>query len=287
MSYYFEYLFLGFRICLLSNTRYLTFAHLEWQDYILFILGGLAAGVINTLAGNGSAITLSLLIFTGMPADVANATNRIGAFVQTVTAVLSLKRSKRTKMLLGQSVWFFIPAVLGSVLGAFIAVEIDPQLLRTIIGLIMLLLLITLITRPSKWQRSTDVGKNHRTWLNAFMIFVIAVYGGFLQMGIGIMLLSVLVLIAHYSLRDANIIKLILAAVFVLPAFIVFIASGHIHWLPGVALAVGQGIGAFIGARYILFLPKANVIIRWLLIVILSISSALLLGLTELIRQIF
>lgn len=260
---------------------------MEPLDYILLLAGGLAAGIINTLAGNGSAITLSLLIFTGFPADVANATNRIGALVQTITAVSSLRRSSRTKLLFKDSLWFFIPAVMGSVLGAKLAIEIDPQLLRYVIGAVMLILLITLVTNPKKWSRPTDRSKSRKTVLNWIFIFLIAVYGGFLQMGIGIMLLAVLVLIARYSLRDANIIKLMLALIFVLPAFIVFLFSNDIHWVPGLMLAIGQGVGAFIGARYILFLPKANLIIRWLLIVILSISSVVLLEIPELIRQIF
>jgi len=257
----------------------------NWQEVVIFIFGGLAAGIINTLAGNGSAITLSLLIFTGLPADVANATNRIGALVQTLTAVFSLKRSTRTRLLIKQSVWFIIPAIIGSVLGAYLAVEIDPDLLRTIIGAIMLILLITLITNPKKWQRPTDIRKNHKNFLNTLLIFFIAIYGGFLQMGIGIMLLSVLVLLARYSLRDANIIKLILATVFVLPAFLVFLGGDLISWWPGIFLAIGQGVGAFLGARYILFLPKANLIIRWLLIIILSISSLVLLGVTDWLLQ--
>ncbi len=260
---------------------------METWVYILLFLGGLAAGIINTLAGNGSAITLSLLIFTGLPADVANATNRIGALVQTVTAVGSVRRSLRTKSLFKDGFWFLIPAIIGSVAGAFLAVEIDPQLLRYIIGVIMLLLLVTLVTNPKKWSGATDTAKSHKTVLNWFLIFAIAVYGGFLQMGIGIMLLSVLVLVSRYSLRDANIIKLLLALVLVLPAFIVFVFSSEIKWIPGVMLAIGQGVGAFIGARYILFLPKANLIIRWLLIVILSVSSVVLLEIPQYIIQIF
>lgn len=253
----------------------------------MLILGGVAAGIINTLAGNGSAITLSLLIFTGLPADVANATNRIGAAVQTLTAVGSLKRTPRTRFLFKDASWFLVPAVIGSIAGALLAVEVNPDALRIIIGLVMLGLLITMITNPRKWGRQTNVGKSHKTTLNWVMVLLIALYGGFLQMGIGIMLLSVLVLFAQYSLRDANIIKLILALVLVIPAFVVFVLSGDINWLPGLLLALGQGIGAFIGARYILFLPRANLIIRWLLIAILSVSSVVLLKLHLLIWQMF
>lgn len=256
-------------------------------EYTLLLLGGFAAGIINTLAGNGSAITLSLLIFMGLPADVSNATNRIGALAQTITAVFSLKRTPRTRVLFADSYWFFIPSIIGSVVGALIAVEIDPGLLKLIIGGIMLLLLITLVTNPKKWDIATDTSKNRKTWLNAFLVFLVAVYGGFIQMGIGIMLLSILVLIANYSLRDANIIKLILSLIFVMPAFFVFLYTGGMKWLPGVTLAVGQAIGAVIGARYILFLPKANLYVRWVLIVILTVSSIVLLRIPDLVMGMF
>jgi len=219
-----------------------------------------------------------------MPANVANATNRVGALVQTITAVLSLKRSPRTLFLFKDSTWFLIPAIIGSVIGAFLAVDVDPLLLKRIIGFIMLALLLTMIYKPSKWARPTNVEQNHKTFTNWILIFLVAVYGGFLQMGIGIMLLAVLVLVAQYSLRDANIIKLVLAFLFVLPAFVVFVWSGDVVWLPGLLLALGQGLGAWIGARYILFLPKANTIVRYTLVIILSVSSLSLLGILDFMK---
>lgn len=260
---------------------------MDFLTILLFFIGGVAAGIINTLAGNGSAITLSLLIFTGMPANVANATNRIGALAQTLTAVLSLRRTKRTKLLLQDALWFFLPSVAGTLIGAYLAIDIDPLLLRRIIGVFMLTLLLTMIYKPSKWRGPTDLGKTKKNFLNAGIIFLIAVYGGFIQMGIGIMLLATLVLLARYSLRDANIIKLLLALVFVVPAFLVFAWSGDMEWFPGSILALGQALGAWVGARYILFLPRANQIVRWVLILILTASSLSLLGLFQLIANLF
>ncbi len=260
---------------------------MQTVDYILFFGGGLLAGVINTLAGNGSAITLSLLIFSGLPADVANATNRIGALVQTFTAVGSLRRTPRTRKMLQDGYWYFLPSILGSVGGALLATLVNPDSLRTIIGVFMLFLLITLVYNPKKWMKATDTKKNRKTVFNWVIMFLIAVYAGFIQMGLGIMLLSLLVLVADYSLRDANIIKLLLALVFVLPAFIVFLWSGDMRWLPGLVLAGGQALGALLGARYILFLPKANTYVRWLLIGILIFSSARLLGFLDYLNGLF
>lgn len=254
---------------------------------LIFLVGGFLTGIINTLAGNGSAITLSLMMFTGMPANIANATNRIGAIVQTITAVLSLQKTKRTRFLLGDSLWFIVPSVIGSIIGALIAVEVNPVVLKKIIGFIMLFLLSTMLYSPKKWSGGTDTKKPRKTILNWVLIFITAIYGGFLQMGIGIMLLSILVLLTKYSLRDANIVKLLIATVFVIPAFLVFALSGDMDWIPGLVLAIGQGIGAWVGARYILFLPKANQMVKIVLIVILSFSSFSLLGGLDLLKNLF
>lgn len=238
----------------------------EWWQYVLLAAGGFIAGIINTLAGNGSAITLPLLISLGLEANVANATNRVGVLMQTLTAVLSLKRSKRTMVLIKQSFWYYIPTVVGSIGGAILAVYIPPDRLRFIIGILMVFILITLLIQPKRWLINTDPGKNKRTPLQWFIFFAIGFYGGFIQMGIGIMILSSLVLLVHYSLKDANIIKLMVAFVMIVPAFLVYLYSGDIAWLPGITLAAGAGAGAWFGARYVLFHPKARGYIRYLLI---------------------
>lgn len=235
-------------------------------DWLLFILGGFAAGIINSLAGNGSAITLTLLFATGMDAGMANATNRVGVLLQTFTSVMSLKRSKRTYILVKDSAWYFIPTVLGSLIGAYVAIDIPDQILMYIIGGFMILLLFTLVLQPKKWLIATDATRNKKTLLNWLLMFGIGLYGGFIQMGIGIMMLAALVLSAKYSLKDANIIKLILAFVLIIPAFIIYLLSGDIQWIPGIALAIGSSAGAYIGTRYILYMKSANTYIRYLLI---------------------
>lgn len=241
-------------------------------DVILLIVGGFMAGVINTVAGNGSAITLTVLMATGLDATVANATNRIGVFSQTLTAVLSLNKSKRTKKLTKDSVWFYWPTILGSALGALLASDFDEEKLKIVIGFFMIVLLITMLLKPRRWLINTDSSKKKKTPLNFIIFFAIGVYGGFIQMGIGIMILSSLVLLARYSLRDANIIKLWVAFIMILPAFLIFILSGKIEWVPGLVLAAGAAIGARFGAKYLLYHPKANTIIRYVLIAIISVA---------------
>lgn len=238
----------------------------EGWDWLLFIGGGFLAGIINTLAGNGSAITLTLLLTTGMDASIANATNRVGVLLQTFTSLVSLKRSTRTLLLLKHSAWYFLPTILGSIGGALLAVDINPETLEIIIGIFMLLLLGTLLLQPKKWLISTDTGRNKKTWVNWVLMFVIGFYGGFIQMGIGIMMLAALVLSAKFSLKDANIIKLLLAFILIIPAFIIYLWKGDIVWAPGIALAIGAMAGAYVGTKYVLYHPKANKYIRFVLI---------------------
>ena len=237
-------------------------------EYVFLLGGGFLAGIINTLAGNGSAITLPLLLSMGMDANAANATNRVGVLLQTITAVASIKRTEPSKILIKESVWYYIPTILGSVGGSLLAIDINPEILKLIIGLLMIFVLFTLLLQPKKWLIDTNPEKKKRTTMQWFIFFAIGFYGGFIQMGIGVLILSSLVLLVHYSLQDANVIKLLVALVMIVPAFIVFLISGQIQWLPGVALAIGTSFGAWFGMRYLLYHPKAALFIRYLLIVI-------------------
>lgn len=242
--------------------------HAVWE-YFLLIGGGFLAGIINTLAGNGSAITLPLLIFTGLDAGTANATNRVGVLVQSLTAVSSLRRTTRTRLLIKKSFWYYIPTILGSALGAIIAVDINPDALKLIIGFLMIFLLFTLIFKPKKWLIKTDPDKRKKTILQWVIFFAIGFYGGFIQMGIGIMILSSLVLLAKYSMRDANIIKLMVTLAMIIPAFTVFFFSGKILWIEGGSLAIGTSAGAWFAARHLLYHAKVAIIIRYVLMAVM------------------
>src|SRR6056300_937694 len=75
---------------------------LDWFELIALVIGGFAAGLINVVAGNGSAITLPLLMWVGLDANAANATNRVGALFQTTSAIGSLSKTARTKYMMKQ-----------------------------------------------------------------------------------------------------------------------------------------------------------------------------------------
>ncbi|RME71099.1 MAG: sulfite exporter TauE/SafE family protein, partial [Chloroflexi bacterium] len=85
---------------------------MEWYIYLAIIAAGFVAGFINTLAGSGSLVTLPLLIFAGLPANVANGTNRVAILLQNVVGVSSFRQQKVLDWRGGLKL--ALPAIIGS-----------------------------------------------------------------------------------------------------------------------------------------------------------------------------
>lgn len=249
---------------------------MEWYVYVLAILGGLAAGFINTVAGNGSAITLPLLIWLGLPPGVANATNRVGVLLQTVVGTVQFQR--KGVMDWRSGIALAVPAVLGSLAGAQIAVEIDEALFERIIGVVMLIMLAIIVARPERWLLGSHDATLHRPGVKEIAIFfLIGVYGGFIQIGVGIFLLAALVLGAGFNLTKANPIKGLIVLFFTASSLVVFWANGQVNWQLGLIVAAGQMAGAWLGANFAV--NQGAVWVRRVLIVVVSVAALRFLGL--------
>ena len=252
--------------------------------YPLIILAGVVAGFINTLAGSGSLVTLPLLIFAGLPATVANGTNRVAVLLQNVVSTKSFHSEKAldTKGM----IWLAIPASVGSLLGAQIAVNLNEVLMRRTIGVIMILMLFVIILKPKRWLAGTLQNLEGRPTILQFVIFfLIGIYGGFIQAGVGIFLLAGLVLSVGYDLVRANAVKNGIILIFTIFALAIFIKNGQVNWEMGLFLAVGNMIGAWLGAK--VAVDKGAVWVHRLLIVVIIISALNLLGIFDLIINLF
>ena len=245
---------------------------IDWLELIALVIGGFCAGLINVIAGNGSAITLPLLMWVGLDANAANATNRVGALFQTTSAISSLPKTKRVRYMMKQSYFIVPPVIIGAVLGANLAVDIPETLMRAAIGTIMIGLLITMLFNPKKWLIPTDGAVNKRTPKIWLAYFGLGVYGGFIQMGFGILFLSISVLMGKYALKDGNIMKLFTAFLMTIPSFFIFALSGSIDWVYGLTLAIGTASGARFGAKKVVGHPKANAITRKVLIAVILVA---------------
>jgi len=257
---------------------------MDWYVFPLIIVAGFAAGFINTLAGSGSLITLPLLIFIGLPATVANGTNRVAVLLQTAVAVNRFRQSGTLDLKRGLQLT--APAIVGAVLGAQIAVNLNEQVMEIVIGVLMVMMLAVILIRPKRWLVGCPEMLARRPGLlMLFVFFLIGIYGGFIQAGVGIFLLAGLALGAGYELVGANAVKNLIVMVFTFFALIVFIINDQIEWIPGLVLAVGNMLGAWVGAR--MAVEKGAKFVRWILIAVIVVSAIVLLGFSEWVVEIF
>jgi len=263
---------------------------LAWYIYPLAIVAGIVAGIINTLAGSGSAVTLPMMDLMGLPAPMANATNRIGIILQNVVGLGTYRSSGNLKRSdLDGGNWLIGASAVGSILGTYIATLLGKRQMELAIGIVMIIILITIFYNPKKWLRdSSEVPEGRPSLMTLGMFFVIGAYGGFIQAGVGVFLLTALVLSVGYSMKQANIIKLVIILVFSVVALAVFFFSPvQINWGVGFLLGIGQMIGAWAGATFAVKVPSANVWVRRLLIVVVVYSIFRYLGLLDLIIGLF
>ena len=139
---------------------------MPWYIYPLIVLAGVAGGFVNVLAGNGSLIMLPALIFAGLPANVANGTNSIGILLQNVVGVAGFQQQKKLDWRGG--LWLSIPATLGSIVGAQIAVDINRTVFERVLAVAMIAMLVLMFLKPERWikgHRSEErrVGKECRS----------------------------------------------------------------------------------------------------------------------------
>ncbi|MEX1021465.1 MAG: sulfite exporter TauE/SafE family protein [Litorilinea sp.] len=254
----------------------------EWYIYPLAILAGIVAGIINTLAGSGSLVTLPMLMFMGLPAHVANATNRVGVVLQNIVGIWEYNRGGKLNM--AGSLWLMLPIIPGGIFGAWLAAQLGAQQMEAVIGVVMVIMLFVILFRPEKWLREVSEAKPGRPpILTLGLFFLIGAYGAFIQAGVGVFILAALVLGAGYTMVHANGIKLVLILAVTLIAVVIFLLESTpgeplIDWGIGGLMAIGQSIGAWVAARFATRAKNANLWVRRLLIAVVVISILDLFG---------
>jgi len=249
---------------------------LDAGNAALLLGAGLTAGVINTLAGGGSMLTVPLLVLVGLPGGLANGTNRVGIAVQNVTAAWRFRSEGVSG--LRPAIPILIPVALGSLVGAFAIAQFSDEAFERVFGLVMLGLLIPMIRealgrsgggqrRPERpaWSRSTSFA----------VFFAIGIYGGAIQAGVGIVLILALSRAGHDLVRS-NSIKAVIIAALTLIALPVFALERQISWPHALVLAVGFSLGGVIGAR--LAVAGGERLIRPVLIAAVAALSGRMLG---------
>ena len=218
-----------------------------WQIPALMLVG-VIAGFLNVLAGGGSLLTLPLLIFFGLPAATANGTNRVAIFCQNIFAITGFKRQGVFPIRL--ALLCMPPALLGSYLGANLAISVDEMLFRRLLAMIMVGVLLFMVFDPMKRFRSQERPMTPmRTVVLMVSFFGVGVYGGFVQAGVGFLIITAL-LVHGLDLVRINAVKVLVIFAFTAVALGVFIVHGQVDYVLGLSLAVGNSLGGWIATHY-------------------------------------
>ena len=231
------------------------------NSMLYLVLLGFASGFINMFAGGGSMLVVPFLIFLGLPPHVANATNRVAILLQNIVSTATFRQKKILNFKTDYPL--LLPTTLGSILGAFTAVDIQAAVLQKMIGGLLVVMFFMILLDPHPGVR--------------FLIFLgIGFYGGFIQIGVGFFMLGGLVLGCGYDLLKANALKVLLILIYTFGALVIFIWYDLVDWRTGLILACGNMAGAWIGTR--LSVKWGAKYIRYILLIALIMVALKLFG---------
>jgi len=211
-------------------------------ELVLLFGAGLCAGIVNTIAGAGSLLTVPLLVLLGLPGNLANGTNRVGVCVQSAVAAWRFRAEGVPGFRAAAPL--LVPTLAGSVTGAYAISTASDKTFERLFGVVMIALLVLVLRAPA----ARPASERKPVALVAPLLFAIGLYGGALQAGVGIALVFALSY-AGFDLVRANSIKVVLILALTAAALPVFVVQHQVAWLPAGVLAAGQSLGASVGAR--------------------------------------
>lgn len=255
-----------------------------WQLIFLAVLGGIA-GILNVVAGGGSLLTLPAMVLMGLDGPTANGTNRVAILAQNLSAVGSFRKLGFADFKL--SFTLSLLALPGAIAGAWVGTLVRGVLFNRILAGIMIgILILTCVqerrkSRAAKEADGSEAAPAEATgegivWGHVCMTGV-GFYGGFIQAGVGFLLMAVLIHVMRLDLVRVNMHKVFIVGIYTIAALVVFLRAGHVLWGPGLALAVGNSLGGWLGAR--MSVKKGDKFIsRVLYVALIAMSVKLLIG---------
>ena len=244
--------------------------------YAALVAAGVAAGFINTMAGGGSLLTLPALMLLGLPANVANGTNRLGVVAQSLSGVVSFHREDKlhTDAILPVAA----PTVVGAIVGASVAAWAPPDVLEPVLLGTMIAMAGLMLVRPKLVIAGEDEEPGH-AWKSPKALvglFLAGVYGGFVQAGVGFVLLATLSGVLRYDAVRANALKLVCTMLFSVASLAIFVYASQVEWIPAAILAAGTVLGSQIGVRFTLKVKARTLrVILFVCVVATSIAAFL------------
>lgn len=230
---------------------------LEPWHYLLAISGSFLAGAINTFAGNGSLITLSILTdVLGLPGNMANGTNRVGILLQSAASSTGFARNKILS--LGRSKHVILMTLTGAAAGVYTATIVSDRQFLFVFKYLMVIMLVLILVKPERWLHNSGEKTPISPWISGPAFLALGFYGGFIQMGMGIFFLAVLVLVGKYDIMQANVLKTFVIMIYTVLVLAIFAFKGLVEWRTGIIMAAGQALGGYLTALYGPTWPNVN-----------------------------
>ncbi|MCP5146293.1 MAG: sulfite exporter TauE/SafE family protein [Gammaproteobacteria bacterium] len=249
---------------------------MEWWQILLLLAGGIACGFLNVLAGGGSMLTVPILLFLGLPGPVANGSNRVAIIAQNITAVGTFLTRARQNM--RRSVTLALATLPGTLLGAAAGTRLEGEWFDRVVAVVMLLTLGFMLfggggaTKVDTAQRVS----RRRVVIGHCAMLLVGFWGGFIQIGVGFLIMPVLHRLMGMSLLETNMHKVFIVLVLSVVALAVFQAAGQVWWTFGLVLAAGNALGGWLGAHFSLRVSD-RVIRGFFIVIVLAFIAELLL----------
>jgi len=237
-------------------------------EYPLLILAGFVAGFMNTMAGGGSLLTLPLLIFLGLPAAVANGTNRVAIFMSTLSATAGFKSKGVSNFPF--NIYLGFSGLIGALIGARIAIDIKGELFNKILAIIMILVVLLIVFKPKiSYSELMERLTGKHLFVSMIAFFFIGIYGGFINAGIGFVIMLFLHYYNRLDLVKVNATKVVIVLIYTSGALITFAMADKVNWTYGIFLASGNFIGGWTSSRWSVKKGENTIKIFLLIIVVL------------------
>ena len=236
-------------------------------ELIILLLTGIATGFLNVMAGGGSMLSVPVMIFLGIPGTVANATNRIAILPQNIMAVLAFYKKGFANFRL--SLTLALCTIPGAIAGAWLASQIPNNRFNTLLAIIMLfVLLIMMLPQQKKLDRAGTISRS-RMIAGHLLMVLIGFWGGFIQIGVGFLLMPTLNRVMQLDLITTNMHKVFIVMVYTIAALIVFSSQLELIWKYGIALAIGTSTGGWLAANF--QIKQGVEVIRWTLNIVIIV----------------
>lgn len=247
---------------------------------VLLFFAGIAGGFFNVNAGGGSMITIPALIFFGLDSTMANGTNRIALLFQNVSSVTTYQRKGYFEPKLVARL--AVPAAVGSLIGARVGVTVPDHLFRILLSAVMVIVILVTVFQPHKLLKQQTGFSQGRMWALMIAFLFVGFYGGFVQVGVGFVIITVITMLTPFNLVRTNSIKVFVVGIYMVSSLIVYIASGKVQWLPGLVLAGGNSLGAWVGTLF--SVKKGD---RWIRVIFLIAATAMAIKVSGLADSFF